>query len=63
MLDKPNINELMTRIDSKYKLVIVASRRARNMIDVDPSLQDQVGFHPISKAMEEVMNDTLHWSN
>lgn len=65
---KPEIDELLATVDSKYTLCIVASRRARQINDLNHLLQDQAllamtpgevaemrsGTKPLSLAMEEI---------
>lgn len=63
MLNKPNINELMEHVDSKYALVILAAKRARYMIDSNPDLADDETFNPVSAALDEVVSGTLHWTH
>ncbi len=63
MLNKPNINELMECVDSKYVLAVVAAKRARNMIDANPELSATVGVNPVSIALNEVVEDKLVWGD
>ena len=44
MLTKPNINELLNKIDNRYQLVIVVSKRARQLSE---------GSLPLTKIKEE----------
>ena len=68
----PPIDELLTRVDSKYQLVIYAARRARQINDYysdlqDGSLFDNVGplvdstidDKPLSVALHEINEDKL----
>jgi len=56
----PSIDEMMTKVDSKYSLVVAASRRARELreggkSDVkSPKSHKQVGI-----ALEEIYEDLL----
>ena len=69
---EPPIDELLSRVDSKYQLVIFASKRARQINDYysdlqDGSLFDNVGplvdssieDKPLSIAMHEINEDKL----
>jgi DNA-directed RNA polymerase subunit omega len=54
---KPPIDELLTKVDSKYQLVIFASKRARQINDYysdlgDGSIYDHVG-PLVSSTVEE----------
>ncbi|KQO99841.1 DNA-directed RNA polymerase subunit omega [Leifsonia sp. YIM 134122] len=71
----PPIDELLSKVDSKYALVIFASKRARQINDYyadlhDGSLFDNVGplvdssieDKPLSVAMREINEDKLQLS-
>jgi DNA-directed RNA polymerase subunit omega len=56
----PPIDDLLSKVDSKYQLVIFASKRARQINDyyadlVDSSIDDK----PLSVALHEVNEDKL----
>ncbi len=63
MLNKPTINNLMKNVDSKYTLVIVASKRARSVIDNNPDLLASGLVNPVSMALNEVCEGKLRWDN
>jgi DNA-directed RNA polymerase subunit omega len=55
----PSIDLLMKKMDSKYSLVVLAAKRARNLLDgqepkVKPRSRKYVGM-----ALEEIANDLL----
>ncbi|PLR77582.1 DNA-directed RNA polymerase subunit omega [Bacillus sp. V3-13] len=59
----PSIDSLMTKIDSKYSLVSVAAKRARNLQqDGKPRLDKYVSHKNVGKALEEIYKDKLHYS-
>lgn len=47
---KPEIDELLATVDSKYTLCIVASKRARQVNDLNHLLQDQVALVAMTSA-------------
>jgi len=68
----PPIDELMTRVDSKYQLVIFAAKRARqinsyysdlqagSMFDnVGPLVDSSIDDKPLSVALHEINDDKL----
>ncbi|WP_053362111.1 DNA-directed RNA polymerase subunit omega [Bacillus sp. FJAT-27251] len=58
----PSIDSLLTKIDSKYSLVSVAAKRARNMqIQHDARLEKYVSHKYVGKALEEIHADRLHF--
>lgn len=53
----PSIDKLLNIVDSKYMLVLVASRRAKQMLDnnhYQMNERDYVNKKPLGKALEEV---------
>jgi DNA-directed RNA polymerase subunit omega len=59
MLD-PSIDSLMTKIDSKYSLVSVAAKRARQMQLGSSQLKTRYISHKnVGKALEEIDADKL----
>lgn len=51
-MNKPTIDELLEKIDSKYTLVIVAAKRARSFTgSQDDSLK---GEKPVTRALKEI---------
>ena len=54
MLIKPTLESLMTKVDSKYTLVTLAAKRARQLTDGDEPLVDVDTTKVVSSAMEEI---------
>lgn len=54
MLIKPTLESLMTKVDSKYTLVTLAAKRARQFTDGDEPLVDVDTTKVVSIAMEEI---------
>lgn len=63
MLNVPTINNLMDKVDSKYTLVIVASKRARHVIDHNPDMLTSGAVNPVTLALNDVVDGKLHWDN
>jgi DNA-directed RNA polymerase subunit omega len=59
MLLYPSINKLQEKTDSRYSLVILTAKRARDIIDGKPVLTDEVSERPISQAAREVADDLV----
>ena len=58
-----SINLLRTKVDSKYTLVAMASKRARDIIDGKPVLVDDPAINkPVSIATEEIAEDKITYS-
>ena len=59
----PSINLLRTKVDSKYTLVAMASKRARDIIDGKPVLVGDPAINkPVSIATEEIAEDKITYS-
>lgn len=54
MLIKPTLESLMKKVDSKYTLVTLAAKRARELTDGDEPLVDVDTTKVVSVAMEEI---------
>lgn len=53
MID-PSIDDLAEKVGSKYGLVIMAAKRARQLVDHVPALVESKSNKPVSIAMEEI---------
>jgi DNA-directed RNA polymerase omega subunit len=59
MLLYPSINKLQEKTDSRYSLVILTAKRARDIIDGKPILTEEESERPISQAAREVAEDLV----
>ena len=62
MLNKPTLKELMPFVDSKYTLVILASRRARTVIEKNPDMLANSTINPVSLALKDIADGKIEWS-
>ena len=54
MIIKPSVAELLKKIDNRFKLVIVTSKRARQIADGDKVLTDVDELSPVTLAANEI---------
>ena len=54
MLIYPSIDSLMEKVDSKYSLVIIAAKRARELQDMEQTSEEARRRKPVTQALEEV---------
>ncbi len=54
MLIYPSIDSLMQKVDSKYSLVVIAAKRARELQDMEQALGEGHRKKPVTQALEEV---------
>ena len=55
----PSINEIRKKADSRYTIVILAAKRARDIIDGMPILTDADTDKPVSIAANEIAEDLI----
>ena len=59
MLLYPPIDEIKLKADSRYSLVIMTAKRARDLVAGKPKLVDTENNVPISIAAEEVIREEI----
>ncbi|WP_243122779.1 DNA-directed RNA polymerase subunit omega [Haloimpatiens lingqiaonensis] len=55
----PPLIDLLQKVDNRYSLIIVAARRARQIIDGDKPLLDTDSNKPVTIAINEINNDMI----
>lgn len=55
----PSINKLSTIGDSRYTLVVLTAKRARQLIDGAEPLQETDSTKPVSIAIEEAVDGKI----
>ena len=55
----PSINKIRTKVDSRYTLVILAAKRARDLIEGMPKLTEADVEKPVSIAANEIAEDLI----
>ena len=51
---EPNVLELLKHADSRYTLVVEASKRGRQIVGGSQPLIDNAGMKPLKTAVEEI---------
>lgn len=58
----PSINEIRKKVDSRYTLVILAAKRARDIIDGYPLLTDECpNNRAVSQVAYEIYDDLISY--
>lgn len=58
----PSINQIRTKADSRYTIVITAAKRARDIIDGKPVLTEDCPVNkPVSYAAYEIAEDLISY--
>jgi DNA-directed RNA polymerase subunit omega len=55
----PSINLIRQKADSRYTLVVLAAKRARDIIDGKPKLTEADIEKPVSVAANEIAEDLI----
>ena len=55
----PSINEIRKKADSRYTIVILAAKRARDIIDGKPILTEAETEKPVSIAANEIAEELI----
>jgi len=55
----PSLDVLVKKVDSKYTLVVMASKRARSLMDGQTALTDSKSNKPVTVALEEIAQDKI----
>ena len=55
----PSINKIRTKVDSRYTLLILAAKRARDIIEGMPKLNEADVEKPVSIAANESAEDLI----
>ncbi|ETA82050.1 DNA-directed RNA polymerase subunit omega [Youngiibacter fragilis] len=58
---EPSVTELLEKVDNRYRLVTVAARRARQILDGSPLLTEFDSNKPLSIAINEVNEGLIHY--
>ena len=58
----PSINLLRSKVDSSYTLVIMAAKRARDLIDGKPQLTEVESSKPVTLATNEIAEDLISYT-
>ena len=56
----PSIDNLLTKIDSKYKLAYASAKRAKIIREEDNVSIDAKCSKPVGQALEEILADKVH---
>ena len=60
-MNKPDIDSIITKSDSKYLLIVAAAKRARQITLTEPELTRSGKINPVSAALHEINDDELSW--
>lgn len=61
-MNRPSLDELLENVDSRYTLVVVSAKRARQL--TEKALQQDIGMDPemVSKPVSTALQETVQGS-
>ena len=59
MMNQPPLEALREKVDSRYSLVAIAAKRARQLLEGAPRLVDIDSTKPVTVALQELAQDKL----
>lgn len=59
MLLYPSVNTLNEKTDSRYSLVMLAAKRARDLVDGKRAITEEESERPVSQAAKEIADDLI----
>lgn len=62
MMVEPGMDILLEKVDSKYTLVSVCSKRARKIMEKDMEKDEYRLENPVSLALHELADGKLEWT-
>jgi len=57
----PSVNDLMSKVDSRYTLVVEVAKRARQIVAGSKPMVSVPTDKPVTIAIYEVLNDKVHY--
>lgn len=57
----PSIDMLLGKVDSKYTLVVLAAKRARQITEGSPKMVDCRSNKPVSVALQEIVKEKVKY--
>lgn len=59
MMVKPSVQNLLSKVDNRYRLVVVASKRARQLANGDLTMTKVDEKKPVTLAANEIAEGTV----
>lgn len=57
----PSIDTLLNKVDSKYTLVVLAAKRARQITEGSSKMVDCKSNKPVSIALQEIVKEKIKY--
>ena len=60
-MNKPTLDELMEKVDSRYTLVVIAAKRARILTEMSNAKAEKHMDKPVTTAFKEIASDKINY--
>ncbi|MCL2766617.1 MAG: DNA-directed RNA polymerase subunit omega [Peptococcaceae bacterium] len=60
-MNKPTLDELMEKVDSRYTLVVIAAKRARILTERINAKTDKYADKPVTTAFKEIATNKINY--
>ncbi len=60
-MNNPPVSKLLSKVDSKYTLIAIAAKRARQFIDNDTEKINSLKGNPVTMAFQEIADGKVNW--
>ncbi len=64
-MNQPSLDQLMQKVDSRYTLVVVAAKRARQLTEKKENQREEnidgLVRKPVTEALQEVVNNKVNY--
>lgn len=60
-MNQPSLDLIRRKVDSRYTMVVIAAKRARQLLDGASPLIESSSTKPVSIALQELANDKLRY--
>ncbi len=61
MMNRPSLDQLMTKVDSRYTLVVAAAKRARMLTEDEIKTNQPLRIKPVTLALEEIVDEYVKY--
>lgn len=61
MMNRPSLDQLMTKVDSRYTLVVAAAKRARILTEDEMKTNQPLRIKPVTLALEEIVDEYVKY--
>ncbi|GBF32563.1 DNA-directed RNA polymerase omega subunit [Desulfocucumis palustris] len=64
-MNQPSLDQLMQKVDSRYTLVVVAAKRARQLTEKKENLKEEnmdgLVKKPVTEALQEIVSNRVNY--